>query len=562
MKTKNQSFPFGSCQRNPRFSVKKGMAVILLLALLLTGCGNQPTNLMEDVPERIVCLAEQPEKQAEATDFALRLFRSCLTEGENTLVSPLSVLAALGMTANGARGDTLDQMEQTLGMSVAELNAWIYCYMEAQSQQLKLANSIWFRDGLTVGQDFLETNADFYQADMFQAAFTSETCGAINDWVSEKTDGMIPQILDEIPADAVMYLVNALAFEAEWPEPYREDQVWESVFTREDGAAQTVELMYSEETVYLEDENAAGFLKYYSGGRYAFAALLPKEGLSVAEYVQTLTGEHLQALLSSAQETTVYAAIPKFEAQYGAELSDILQAMGMTDAFDEMKADFTGISQDGGLFISRVLHKSSIAVAEQGTRAGAATAVEMREGAAMLQQEPKTVILDRPFVYMLIDCEQNLPFFLGALMDVGSGDSTLSAASAQEQTALREPPAMEASCGDSALVCNSGEYDWTIEDSDGTACTVVACGASPTDSAVSLPLLEADETAVVLDWDVFPESVTARCWADADSPAETAGVENGILSVKPGTYIYEITAVWEQGTASYAFRVSAPEDRS
>lgn len=542
--------------------MKRLTAVFLALMLLLTGCGCRPTNLMEAVPARTVCLAEQPEKQAEATDFALRLFQSSLEEGKNTLISPLSVLAALGMTENGAVGETLAQMKQTLGFSAAELNAYFYSYMDAQREHLKLANSIWFSDAgwLKVRQDFLETNADFYQADIFQTAFTPETCAVINDWVSEKTDGMIPAILEEIPANAVMYLINALAFEAQWPEAYREDQVWQSTFTQEDGMPQTAELMYSEESSYLEDENAAGFVKYYKGGDYAFAALLPKEGISVCDYVNTLTGAHLQELLGNAQEAVVNAAIPKFETQYAVEMKDILQSMGMTDAFDWEKADFTGICEDGGLFIGRVLHKTAITVAEQGTKAGAATAVEMNERGAMPQKDIKTVILDRPFVYMLIDCEQNLPFFLGTMMDVGGEPCGVPAAQPRDTEPaepLSEPPAMEVAGEGQALLCQAGNYTWSQEQEDGTARQVVACGVHPLDAPEKLPQVETVDNTVELRWSTAPDSVTIRCWRDAETEAE--GRYNGTLSLYPGQWVYEVSAVWPQGSASYAFRANVPE---
>lgn len=539
--------------------MKKIIAITLLLALLLTGCGRNPANLMETVPERVICLAEPPEKCAEATDFALRLFQNSLKTEENTLISPLSVLAALGMTANGAAGETLAQMEQTLGISAADLNAYFYSYMDAQGEHLKLANSIWFSDAgwLKVRQDFLETNADFYQADLFQTPFTPETCTAINGWVSEKTAGMIPEILEEISADAVMYLINALAFEAEWPEAYREDQIREGTFNREDGAQQAAQLMYSEESSYLEDENATGFVKYYKGGDYAFAALLPNEGVSVSDYVKSLTGTHLQELLGNAQAVTVHAAIPKFEAEYSVEMKDILQSMGMTDAFDAETADFTGICEEGGLFIGQVLHKTAITVAEQGTKAGAATAVEMRAGGAMPQEDMKTVILDRPFVYMLIDCGQNLPFFLGTMMDVGSEICAYPAASDPSPSG-QAPSDLRISCGDASILSSPGSYTWTTEEDGGIGCTVIACGAAPTDNIDLLPLLETSEETALLVWDIFPETVTARCWADAGSPEESAAVKDGTLSLKSGTYLYEVTATWERGTASYAFRAGTP----
>lgn len=403
--------------------MKKLTAIVLLFSLLLTACGSSSnvTDLMEDVPARVVCLAEEPDCGAEAADFAVRLLQNSISE-ENTLLSPLSVLSALAMTANGAKGETLAQMEQTLGMSTADMNSFLYSILDRQNKTLKLANSLWFTDDetFTVAPDFLETNANYYQADIFQTTFDQAACDAINDWVSRKTDGMIPEILDEIPEVAVMYLVNALSFEGEWTETYKENQVHEDTFTKEDGTEQTVELMRSSEQHYLEDEMATGFVKYYKGGRYAFAALLPNEGVTVAEYAATLTGEHLQALLAQPEEVKVYARIPKFEAEYDTELSEVLTAMGMEDAFDDEKADFSGLgtSEKGNICISRVLHKTFISVAEQGTKAGASTVVEMVMATGAPVEDSRYVTLDRPFVYMILDRETNLPLFIGTLMDV------------------------------------------------------------------------------------------------------------------------------------------------
>lgn len=403
--------------------MKKLTAIVLLFSLLLTACGSSSnvTDLMEDVPARVVCLAEEPDCGAEAADFAVRLLQNSISE-ENTLLSPLSVLSALAMTANGAKGETLAQMEQTLGMSTADMNSFLYSILDRQNKTLKLANSLWFTDDetFTVAPDFLETNANYYQADIFQTTFDQAACDAINDWVSRKTDGMIPEILDEIPEVAVIYLVNALSFEGEWTETYKENQVHEDTFTKEDGTEQTVELMRSSEQHYLEDEMATGFVKYYKGGRYAFAALLPNEGVTVAEYAATLTGEHLQALLAQPEEVKVYARIPKFEAEYDTELSEVLTAMGMEDAFDDEKADFSGLgtSEKGNICISRVLHKTFISVAEQGTKAGASTVVEMVMATGAPVEDSRYVTLDRPFVYMILDRETNLPLFIGTLMDV------------------------------------------------------------------------------------------------------------------------------------------------
>ncbi len=417
--------------------MKKTLCVILSVLLLssmvlsLTACGGRTPDA-QDLMENISAgtpsgVSDLTTDSARLTDFGLRLFQAAKNDGENTLVSPLSVLCALAMTANGAKGETRTQMEAVLGMKVEELNEYLYAYVHGlpadEQARLDLANSIWFTDdeSFQVNGDFLQTNADYYGADLYRTPFDDAACKAINDWVKEKTDGMIPQILDRISPDAVMYLVNALAFEAEWAAPYDKQQVQKSDFTQTDGAVQQVDFLYGDVSSYLEDENAAGFLKFYRGGDYAFAALLPDEGVSVDEYVASLTGERLHQLLTHPQSVTVHTAIPKFESAYSAELGETLADMGMPLAFDRIKADFSALgTADQNIYISRVLHKTFISVTEQGTKAGAATVVEMaKNGAFHGGEEAKTVYLDRPFVYMLIDCRTNTPFFIGTMLTPG-----------------------------------------------------------------------------------------------------------------------------------------------
>ena len=405
------------------------LLLVCAMAVNLTGCTMkvQAKDLMEGItPNNVDALDDLSSQNADVTDFAIRLFQASNENGKNTLISPLSVLCALAMTANGAEEETLAQMEEVLGMTTEELNLYLYSYMKNLPQgdkyKLSLANSIWFTEDerFTVNQDFLQTNADYYGADVYKAPFDKQTLKDINNWVKQNTDGMIPEILDQIPPEAIMYLVNALAFEAEWSEIYEKHQVKDGEFTKEDGTKQDVKFMYGSEGTYFEDEKATGFMKRYVGGKYAFVALLPNEGVSVSEYIASLDGESLNALLANPQYATVHTSIPKFETEYKVEMSEILKSMGMTEAFDMYNADFEGLgtSTDGNIYISRVLHKTFISVGEKGTKAGAATIVENKDGAAAEPTEPKEVYLDRPFVYMLVDCENNIPFFIGTMMDV------------------------------------------------------------------------------------------------------------------------------------------------
>lgn len=411
------------------FLITISLVLLCAMTVNLTGCATtvHAEDLMEGVtPNSVTALTDLSSGSVDATDFAIRLFKQTNEDGKNTLISPLSVLCALAMTANGAEGETREQMEAVLGMSVEELNLYLYSYINALPQgekyKLSVANSIWFTDDdrFTVNQDFLQTNADYYGADIYKTPFDKQTLKDINNWVKNETDNMIPKVLEDIPDAAIMYLINALAFEAEWTEIYEKNQVRDKTFTKEDGTKQDVELMYSTEGKYIEDENATGFIKYYKERKYAFVALLPNEGVTVSEYVNSLDGASLAALLANAESRSVETAIPKFESEYDIEMSSILEAMGMSNAFNVTFADFTGIgdSTEVGIYISKVIHKTYIQVGEKGTKAGAVTAIEMNDGSAGPPDEIKQVYLDRPFVYMLIDCETNTPFFIGTVMDV------------------------------------------------------------------------------------------------------------------------------------------------
>lgn len=417
------------------------IALILIVAIVsitfLPSCSlvflngkNPPVNLMDNVDPKIdpvVTPLTNKEIEAAIADFSVNLFKTSLDESKNTLVSPLSVISALAMTANGADGNTLTQFENLFGADIPSLNSYLASYVKNlpsdEFYKLNLANSIWFTDDerFTVSEDFLQMNAGYYGADIYIAPFDNSTKDNINNWVKDKTDGMIKNIINEIPADAVMYLINALAFDAEWQNIYKKSETGNNIFTTADGMKRDVKFMYGSENTFLTDDNAEGFIKYYRDRKYAFAALLPDEGVSVADYAASLTGEKILHILGSAESKVVKTWIPKFESEYSCEMSEILESMGLTDAFSGATADLSkiGHSTAGNLFISRVLHKTFISVDEKGTKAGAATAVEVSDECAPVEiDKPKEIRLDRPFLYMLIDCETNLPFFIGAVMDI------------------------------------------------------------------------------------------------------------------------------------------------
>lgn len=407
---------------------KKSLALLVaggLLCSTLMGCTRTyATDHMDGVKEGPPTEVQvQEETWVGMQDFSVKLLQATCDEEENTLVSPMSVLSALAMTANGARGETLAQMEDTLGGSVEQLNGALAGLGQEEDSPLYLANSIWFAEGggITPNPDFLQVNADYYRAGVFEAPFDQTTVTDINRWVKEHTHGMVEEILKEIPRDTVMYLINALAFEAEWENPYENSDVWQQAFTNQEGKVQQVSMLHSEEQFYLRDDQTQGFMKYYQGGRYAFVALLPDKGISVLDYVEGLDGQQLKALLDNPTSVPVAVTMPKFESEMEVDLQEVLKEMGMVLPFDSAQADFAdlGTSPGGNLYINEVLHKAYIEVEEKGTRGGAATAVGINCEAAPEEPEKQMVVtLDRPFVYLVVDTSSMLPVFMGTVLSV------------------------------------------------------------------------------------------------------------------------------------------------
>lgn len=415
---------------------KRGFLSIALAAVLtfsLTSCfftKASVTDLMSGIKPAAV---EKPTGEeaflSEQANFATELFASVSDGKTNTLISPLSVALALGMAANGAGGETLEEFESLFGgMSVDELNrqfaSLTASLTNGDKYKLDIANSIWMKndDSLAVKDSFLQAGADYFDADAFKIDINDGAVKKINEWVSENTDGMIEKMIDELDPATVMVLINTVLFDAEWQDVYTERNLTEGTFTASNGERREVTMMNSTESTYIETENATGFIKNYEKGKYKFVALLPNEDVSLSELIDSLDGESLIGLSKNALKgCTVVAKLPKFEYDYGIELNDILASMGLTDAFSPEEADFSGISdraEELMLYISRVLHKSSIVVGPQGTKAAAATTMEVLCGSAA-PTDIKYVTLDRPFMYMIIDGTTSLPIFMGAVTDIG-----------------------------------------------------------------------------------------------------------------------------------------------
>ena len=374
--------------------------------------------------------------KASQLDLAVELLKQNVKahQKENVMVSPMSVALALSMTANGAKGDTLKEMEQVLGggISISELNdyyaGWLRSIEKEEEQKLFAADAIWVRDNenmIQVPEEFLHTCADYYGADAYKAPFDNSTVDDINAWCKTNTHDMIQKVLDynDLDADSVMVLANALAFEALWSEQYEDYQVSKQDFVAADGGLRQVDMMHSTEHVYLQSKDAVGFLKWYRQCKYAFAAVLP-ENKSIDDYLASLDGKGLKALLDSkSYDYDVSAYLPKFKFDYGDSLAKMLCNMGMPTAFGygETAADFTGLNSvpGAGTCIGDVIHKTFIDLSESGTKAAAVTAVIMKNESVAEPKEQVKVCLDRPFLFMILDMENGLPVFIGTVKDIG-----------------------------------------------------------------------------------------------------------------------------------------------
>lgn len=389
-------------------------AMLGALCLPLWGCataqaGEAVDYMKEITPAPPAARKRNPEARA---DFAVRLLKSSRESG-TCVIAPDTVYRVLAMLANGAAGETRAQMEAFLGGQIRDINR---SAAETPGPEALTYNALWLnqKEHFEVREDFLQTNADFWGAEIFGAPFSEETRKDINRRVAAATKDRIPELLDSLDPAAALYLISALAFDAEWETPFREDQIYEGIFRGAAGEESAL-MMESRENLYLEDGSTTGFLKNYRGGRYCFLALLPGEGMTVEEYIETLTGERLLETVRSAQEEPVRITLPKFEAETSLELSPALSGLGMDLAFSD-DADFSGIS-DTELRIGRILHQTRLKVDELGTKAGAAAAAEVVFKCALLHE--KTVTLDRPFLMGVFDREQEDFLFLGAIDSVG-----------------------------------------------------------------------------------------------------------------------------------------------
>ena len=369
-------------------------------------------------------------KKASA-DFSLELFNRCIAakgENANVTVAPMSVMTALSIAANGAKGKTARQMRAVLGdgATMTQINQNLSWYnsrlTNAKKAKLRSANAIWYHKAsyLKMRKAFMKAVKRYYQANISSADFSDPaTVASINAWVAKQTNNMIKRVLDNLDKQDRIAIVNALYFDAEWADPYERGSAVDAAFRTASGKKRTVQMLHGVERTYIRGKNVTGFMKPYAAG-YSYVALLPKKGMSLKEYASTLDGTTFRRLIANATPATVYTALPKYSISYSNdEMEKQLTAMGMTKAFAP-DADFTGMATDstGNLYLGKVVHKTKLRLDEKGTKAAAVTAVVAKANAAF-DPDAKSVTLNRPFIYAIVDNTTKLPVFMGTVNNIG-----------------------------------------------------------------------------------------------------------------------------------------------
>ena len=393
-------------------------------ALFLAGCAHNP---VAPPPRELTAL----EKQLVQADngFGLKLFREVVATAqpeESVFISPLSVSMALGMTLNGAAGETRAAMEQTLalaGLSPQEINESYQSLIDLLRRldprvAFRIANSVWYRDGFPFKQAFLDVTSTYFDAEVRGLDFNDpRAVNVINDWVKKSTRGKIEAIVKSIDPKTVMFLINAIYFKGTWAFKFDKQQTRDDVFYLPDSSQVPVKMMHTEEELpYFENRAVQAVNLPYGNGLFSMLVVLPKPGVDLDSLIAALDGDTWEQWSRRDRQAKVNLAMPKFKLEYEITLNDVLAALGMAVAFDPIQADFTAMWErmgDENLYISEVKHKTFVQVDEEGTEAAAATSVEISVTSAPLVVSMR---VDRPFLFAIRENHSGTILFMGKMM--------------------------------------------------------------------------------------------------------------------------------------------------
>ena len=422
----------------------KGLIVVLVLVLLLPvmACDQQVAGelLMSDKPRETspdVSEGDLSMLIEGNSAFAFDLYRALKQEEGNLFYSPHSISVALAMTYAGARGDTAEQMAATLQFLLEQERLhpafnWLDAELANRGEgaqgkddegfRLNIVNAIWGQKDYGFLSDFLDVLAQNYGAGLRILDFINETEEsrlAINDWVSDQTEGRIEDLIPQGAIDALTRLVltNAIYFNAAWAYPFDGDITADGPFYLIDGGQVTVPMMKQTEAFgYTDGEGYQAIELLYDGDELSMVIMLPEDG-QFEVFEEGLQADKVSDIIGGLELTEVALTMPQFEFDSEFSLKDTLAGMGMPVAFSGA-ADFSGMTGGRDLYISEVLHKAFVSVDEAGTEAAAATAVIMKETA--MPGQPAEVTIDRPFIFLIRDIETGAVLFVGRVMDPGA----------------------------------------------------------------------------------------------------------------------------------------------
>lgn len=413
-------------------------SVLAILSLLLSACGPTANITKADLQRDTSPNVDENDYHAltdENNAFALELYQSLRSQDGNLIYSPYSISLALAMTYAGARGETESEMAQTLRFLPqdklhAALNALdleLARRGETSSKdetplQLNIANAVWAEQTFPFLQDYLDVLAENYGAGVRLADFINQyetVRKEINSWVSNETNDKIEDLLPEgvLKPSTRMVLVNAIYFKADWLTPFEPNNTHDAPFHLLDGSDVQVKMM-SESLFgipYAQGDGYQAVSLPYQGETAVMDIIVPDEG-RFEEFESALDIQKLNEILGGMQTSGgMELELPKFSFTTDFGLKDQLTAMGMPDAFDPDRADFSGMTGKKELYIDNVLHKAFVAVDEKGTEAAAATAVIMEVTSVMLPDV--TVTIDRPFIFMIRDLPSRQILFAGRVLN-------------------------------------------------------------------------------------------------------------------------------------------------
>lgn len=404
----------------------KTLSLFVICSLLLASCNRESV----DQPSTNITTTEKSAKIIAADNqFGLEIFQNLnnlQTEQKNTIISPMSISLALAMVYNGTCEDTKAQMENMLhksGISPDDINQ---NYKELVSAlishdpkvELNISNAIFYRNTFPVKSEFINTNKNFYEAEVSGLDFTknTEALNTINGWVNTKTKGKIDKIIDQVRPEDIMFLLNAIYFNGEWKYRFDNSQTSNQKFTKEDNSSIQVPTMTIENNFnYYNDTNFEMLEMPYGSGKFSMLVLLPKSGKKTNDIISSLSSDNLNNWISKLTETKRTVYFPKFEFKFDKSLISNLQALGMVDAFSPLKANLSGISDAAQLYISEVMHKAYIKVDEKGTEAAAVTGITV--GLTSVGPDLAVFRADHPFVFAIREKDTNSILFVGKVVD-------------------------------------------------------------------------------------------------------------------------------------------------